>query len=418
MLNQLYREEMRVKEKMIKHKCMLDSILDRYKIPVLSSGRKLHTAPFRPSSSNVRVSPIDEKRQIMRSSGHQRSLRSDHIAEEIDVVDAETGELIALTTAKWNGIEGRLPLDQSTILSMGTGKLDMRNSSMLDTAAQDNDYYFNLDDDPELSCSEEEESRYASVHEIYHPLVLQFFKEGPLVIQNHRHWSSKTDKIEVPADSRPVTDSYPIGLGSSFSAFASTKESFTGDNRGNTNTASRPITTALSRSVASIISEKSRRPDTTKVNDELFGNYFRHTSSAGLKERVYTNTRDTHVAETEADSWEALEEKYYKQLLDMAKEQDELSRRRQRPSPLTDFHPPAVFSFNPQLSSPLVSRPTSRMVTMNIPDSDKKCVSQSRPTSPSKHSGRRSTYSGSRTVQRSASHRRVMDLETTCRELA
>ena len=195
----------------------------------------------------------------------------------------------------------------------------------------------------------------------------------------------------------------------------------TGEYRGNTNTASRPITTALSRSVASIISEKSRRPDTTKVNDELFGNYFRHTPSAGLKDSVYTNTRNTRVVvEAEADSWEALEEKYYKQLLDMAKEQDELSRRRQRPSPLTDFHPPAVFSFNPQLSSPLVSRPTSRMVTMNIPDSDKKCLSQSRPTSPSKHSGsgRRSTYSGSRTVQRSASHRRVMDLETTCRELA
>ncbi|KAJ1406878.1 hypothetical protein B484DRAFT_456710 [Ochromonadaceae sp. CCMP2298] len=42
-----------------------------------------------------------------------------------DLVDAETGERINLSRARWNVTEGRLSLDTQTILMMGTGRLDV-----------------------------------------------------------------------------------------------------------------------------------------------------------------------------------------------------------------------------------------------------------------------------------------------------
>ena len=46
---------------------------------------------------------------------------------EDSMIDAETGQPIKMSKARWNVKEGRLNLDTATILAMGTGRLDIRN---------------------------------------------------------------------------------------------------------------------------------------------------------------------------------------------------------------------------------------------------------------------------------------------------
>jgi hypothetical protein len=43
-----------------------------------------------------------------------------------NLIDAETGKPISVTKASWNAQEGRIDLDTSTILAMGTGRLDIK----------------------------------------------------------------------------------------------------------------------------------------------------------------------------------------------------------------------------------------------------------------------------------------------------
>jgi hypothetical protein len=43
-----------------------------------------------------------------------------------NLIDAETGKQISVTKASWNAQEGRIDLDTSTILAMGTGRLDIK----------------------------------------------------------------------------------------------------------------------------------------------------------------------------------------------------------------------------------------------------------------------------------------------------
>lgn len=52
------------------------------------------------------------------------------------LIDAETGKPISISKASWNATEGRIDLDTSTILAMGTGRLNIKNRVQPQTASE------------------------------------------------------------------------------------------------------------------------------------------------------------------------------------------------------------------------------------------------------------------------------------------
>ena len=89
--------------------------------------------------------------------------------ETIDqLIDAETGENISFSLAKWNSIEGRLNMDNKTVVEMGTGKLYISSN-----------YY-----------------RKETENNTYHPIVKTFLSKGPLKNMFHTHWNKRSDTID------------------------------------------------------------------------------------------------------------------------------------------------------------------------------------------------------------------------------
>ena len=90
------------------------------------------------------------------------------------MIDAETGEPIRLTKAKWNGREGRVNLDYQSILTTGTGALSIKEDDklMLSTRAKHN-----------TQCDS-------------HPLVSKFLEDGPLTPIFHTRWNPRTGKVD------------------------------------------------------------------------------------------------------------------------------------------------------------------------------------------------------------------------------
>jgi len=157
--------------------------------------RKERRKPFRPSASYqglskepqqlpIEIEDIDEKRQ--------------KFIPGQKFYDAETGEEIGLTQAKWSAKEGRLDLDAHTILIMGTGKLDIKNR-VANRMKQGNNEDENIieNSQPEILSPTKR-----------HPLVQKFLDIGPLTPMFNSRWNPLTNEIEIHSDVESL-DSLP-----------------------------------------------------------------------------------------------------------------------------------------------------------------------------------------------------------------
>lgn len=144
--------------------------------------RREKQKPFRPSASYKALEiplPLFQKPNDIDPDDDNRTKRQSAQPDFSAMVDAETGEPLNYTRAKWTAKEGRLSLTAKTILDMGTGKLDIRNRQSTAVSAQ--------------THSEELIPSSGS-----HPIVEQFLKDGPLSPMYHVNWNPLSNCVEDP----------------------------------------------------------------------------------------------------------------------------------------------------------------------------------------------------------------------------
>lgn len=156
-------------------------------------------------------------------------------------VDAETGEPLKFSLARWNNREGRVNLDGRTIIEMGTGRLDISrrvqanpstssiasyNSSTIScidspNKSPDNCNYVSFATDsitinsPEsvgnrihnhsISCGTYAQSDSGTV-QTRHPLLTQYLKTGPINIKHNKYWNPRTNTVIVPKSEQDFDD--------------------------------------------------------------------------------------------------------------------------------------------------------------------------------------------------------------------
>jgi hypothetical protein len=90
-----------------------------------------------------------------------------------EIIDAESGENLSLTVARWNCREGRVNMDSKSIIATGTGKLDISSRVKKDNV-QSSSISSSLSDN----------------------ILVQRYKDnGPLNIMYHVNWDPKTNKL-------------------------------------------------------------------------------------------------------------------------------------------------------------------------------------------------------------------------------
>mmetsp|Transcript_31546 Transcript_31546/g.52707 ORF Transcript_31546/g.52707 Transcript_31546/m.52707 type:complete len:693 (+) Transcript_31546:560-2638(+) len=87
--------------------------------------RKDKQKPFLPSSGTVDIASAEDL--FPQKKAAKSELHFDLSSLKGSLRDAETGEPIDISRARWNVKEGRLSLDTKTIILMGTGRLDLKN---------------------------------------------------------------------------------------------------------------------------------------------------------------------------------------------------------------------------------------------------------------------------------------------------
>lgn len=149
--------------------------------------RREKQKPFRPSASyNALDVPLEkfEKPVDVDPEDDHRVKKPADTPDFPMMVDAETGEPLKYTRAKWNAKEGRLSLTARTILDMGTGKLDIKNRTMNNFDNGTNNVSSNI---------------VASTSNVKrNPIIEEFLNHGPLTPMYHIHWNSLTNTVEDP----------------------------------------------------------------------------------------------------------------------------------------------------------------------------------------------------------------------------
>lgn len=148
--------------------------------------RKERKKPFTPSASFQSLSksllssasPPTTTTSLTDSISTNGRRESTILKEEIK--DAETGESLSFTKAKWTAKEGRLSLNAKVILAMGTGKLDIITSS------QHSDRGVKINE-----THEQERCPTATAH----PLIQEFLTKGPLTPYMHKNWDPRRDRV-------------------------------------------------------------------------------------------------------------------------------------------------------------------------------------------------------------------------------
>mmetsp|Transcript_23382 Transcript_23382/g.32006 ORF Transcript_23382/g.32006 Transcript_23382/m.32006 type:complete len:312 (-) Transcript_23382:602-1537(-) len=92
--------------------------------------------------------------------------------QDIEAVDAETGEPLSLTHATWNPLEGRVNMDARAILSTGTGMISISKTKrkVVDSLPKE---------------------------DIANPLVQEYSKNGPLNIVFNKNWNPRTNSLTL-----------------------------------------------------------------------------------------------------------------------------------------------------------------------------------------------------------------------------
>lgn len=152
--------------------------------------RREKQKPFRPSASykalDIPLTTFQLPHEID-SEEDNRVKRNSNIPDFGSMIDAETGEQLKYTNAKWSAKEGRLNLTARTILDMGTGKLDIKNRPFYSSSLHANE-----NSSPTLSARSRENNQDR------HPLVNQFLTVGPLSPMYHVHWNPLSNSVIDP----------------------------------------------------------------------------------------------------------------------------------------------------------------------------------------------------------------------------
>jgi hypothetical protein len=128
MLNQLYRDDLKAKEKILFIESLRKITQERSYLTLPKIGlKKTHSAPFKPSSNHTITRKVDCQKDKLKVEKGLKKTEIQNETNKVIIIDAETGNEIFITTAKWNAKEGAVSLNKSTILPMGTGRLDIKN---------------------------------------------------------------------------------------------------------------------------------------------------------------------------------------------------------------------------------------------------------------------------------------------------
>ncbi len=143
--------------------------------------RKSAKKPFLPSVGFKGLSR--PPRRLLNEVVEDEEAKRESFSKDEEFIDAETGEPLQLTKAKWTAKEGRLSLNAKTILNMGTGQLDLNVRS-----AQKNTR-------PDYN------TMTISTESTVHPLVAKFLNEGPQTAVLHQNWNPRTNEVDFEGSS-------------------------------------------------------------------------------------------------------------------------------------------------------------------------------------------------------------------------
>jgi hypothetical protein len=376
MLNQLYRDDLKAKENILFKQSLRNIIQERSYTTLPKIGlKKTHSAPFKPSSNNTKILKVDWPKDKKKNEKGIKTLGFQNETKNTIIIDAETGNEIFLTTAKWNAQEGAVSLDKSTILNMCTGRLDIKNRmksiksessltfndknyrknsddigfkeetsdekigrlSKYDNDSNDENYAdqydynennnnnnhlnnsndinenynrnsnkyddYTTDEDNDILKSNSSvyndeidyiENSYIKSNDsdlnetAYHPLILQFLRDGPLTPMDHKNWSSRTNTTEMPLYKKKNTSSHDFNQNNENNNDDSYKknhydenynqsnniiDNYTDKNDRNNSEIQKP-STSISQKISNLISKKNTKVDEVYENNELYDFYF------------------------------------------------------------------------------------------------------------------------------------------------
>lgn len=138
------------------------------------------------------------------------------------LVDAETGEELDVTKARWTVREGRLALNARTILDVGTGKLDIHqqvtqqlHNHTLSPTSPILRSSSSVSSTPSSSMSKRGYGETQGlIRDPRHPLIDHFLSSGPLTPYMHIHWDKRSNTIKPPSEVLEI-DNYSVGSESS-----------------------------------------------------------------------------------------------------------------------------------------------------------------------------------------------------------
>jgi hypothetical protein len=153
------------------------------------------------------------------------------IPAKSSLVDAESGESLEITKARWSTTEGRLSLSAQTILDMGTGKLEIRNrvklaasstATLVSSSIKNKNTYRPaphsvrsglalISSTPSSSTTDQSQSS----PQARHPLINQFLEFGPLTPIFHCDWDPRSNTVkktgsQLSSSTLDSTDVVPV----------------------------------------------------------------------------------------------------------------------------------------------------------------------------------------------------------------
>ena len=180
-------------------KALLEHLTD---VPEIVLKQRLHLNAFHPPSFYPKhVERIHTKpEELVLSMTQEEELTKDKVRNSSEVYqDAETGEVISLTKAKWSSVEGRLNYNRQSIIDMGTGRLNLKRSMSSPTTSMKDIMTESMKESIHSLPSNEKWDPSMETMSITndrpHPLVKKFLADGPINLRVHKLWSPKTDGL-------------------------------------------------------------------------------------------------------------------------------------------------------------------------------------------------------------------------------
>ena len=174
-------------------------------VPDVVLKQRLHLNAFHPPSFYPKkIERVSTKHEVFVLAGtDDETENEDKVVKNLSDVyrDAETGEIINLTKAKWSSVEGRLNYNRQSIIDMGTGRLNLKRSMSPTTSMTESmkEFVHSVPSNEEWVPSMETMS---ITNDRPHPLVKKFLEQGPINLRVHKLWSPMTDALKPQPELR------------------------------------------------------------------------------------------------------------------------------------------------------------------------------------------------------------------------